>query len=841
MNFKENLARIKARNKKLNIPDYPEVMTEIGKFTYLRTYSRYVPELKRREVWRETVERAVAWSLSLDEKKTTKNELFELFDAVYSLKIQLAGRTLWVGGTEVADEFSLSNFNCSLTLIEKIEDFCDLFYLSMLGSGVGFSVEEEYIKKLPHFKYKNLSHIEYSKKEKENRLEHSNLEINDKEKTALIEVGDSKEGWCEALRYFMELNSNPMYSKIKDILINYDSVRPKGEPLKKFGGFASGHEYLERMFEKISKIIEGRCSNKYKKLESIDILDICNIIGENVVSGGVRRTAQMCLSSEDQSDIVDAKESLYENVDGKWVENDDIIHRRLSNNTIKYYERPSFDKISSHVDKIRYSGEPGFLNMQEAERRYKGVVGTNPCCIDGDQMILTADGYKKIKDVEGSVELVNKDGEVTNGKVWYTGEKEVYRLFSETNEHIIDATADHRFMTTDGETVELKDLKGKKIMPYTVINDKFKDIRNFATKIGSDLSNKNKSLTNLLIYNSPTVSKIESMGIKDVYDFNEPSTNWGVVNGFVTHNCEILLKNKGNCNLVAVDLAICPSEEDAVKMFRLATRHCLRITLLELELPAWNETMQEDRLLGVSITGLMDYKNSSKWASIGENLELLLAEYRDVATKSANEYADELGVTRPKNVTSIKPSGSQSLLGGKSAGVHNQWGKYFIRRIRISSFDPLFQAMKEMGYKLIKDTGAKDGETYVVEFPCKSDATRNINDISAIEQMDMYKLTMDNYTDQNTSCTINVGDDEWDDVKSWLYLNWDSVVGLSFIPKNNSYYPLLPFETINEKEYLEMLGKQPKFIPSVVDKYDNAEDFDISMESECSGGSCPLK
>lgn len=672
MIFKEVLEKIRDRNNFLNIKDYPDAMTEMGKFTYLRTYSRYIPELKRREVWRETIERAVAWSISLDDN-IKDDELFELFDAVYNLKVQLAGRTLWVGGTEVANQFPLANFNCSFTLIEKIEDFCDLFYLSMLGSGVGFSVEDEYITKLPHFKHIKAVHVIYSEKLKKDRLEHSNLRI--VENRAIIDIGDSKEGWCKALRYFMELNSNPMYSTLTEVLINYDSVRPKGEPLKKFGGFASGHEYLQRMFEKISKIIEIRCKDSYSKLKAIDVLDICNIIGENVVSGGVRRTAQMCLSSAEQNEIENAKADLYKQVDGVWVENEDIIHRRLSNNTIKYYEKPSMGQISNHVDKIRFSGEPGFLNMVEAKRRFEGIKGGNPCL-------------------------------------------------------------------------------------------------------------------------------------------------------------EILLRNKGNCNLVAVDMAICCSERDAEEMFSLATRHCLRITTLDLELPSWNETLHEDRLLGVSITGLMDYKNR-KGAS-NEFIGEWLAHYRKVATKSADDYADELGISHSKNVTTIKPAGTQSLLGGKSAGVHNQWGKYYIRRIRISSFDPLFKAMQEMGYNLIQDTGAKDGETYVVEFPCKSDADRDINDISAIEQMDMYKLTMDNYTDQNTSCTINVGDNEWDDVKAWLYLNWDSVVGLSFIPKSNSYYPLLPYETISEGKYLEMLEKQPKFIPSIVNKHDNSEEFEVT--SDCATG-----
>lgn len=696
MNFNEALNYIQLRNNINQTPDYPKNMTEVGMFTFLRTYSRYIPEKKRRETWRETVERAVAWSISLDDGATGV-ELENLFDAVFNLHIQLAGRTLWTGGTEVSEKYPLSNFNCTFTTIENIDDLCDLFYLSMLGSGVGFSVEEKYVRKFPLVREIDVIHGDYDGKPKNERAEHSSLKV--ESGIAVLEIGDSKEGWTEALKMFFEVHTNPMYNAIDELLVVYDNVRPKGERLRTFGGFASGHEYLQRMFEKIATIISERDTargivpkgyrkptGKYFKLKPIDMLDICNIIGENVVSGGVRRTAQISLFDNTQDLLIDAKSNLYMQDDaGNWVENEEIIHRRLSNNSILYYSKPSLNELIKRIETIKTTGEPAFINAEQATRRFKEFQGVNPCA-------------------------------------------------------------------------------------------------------------------------------------------------------------EILLRSKECCNLVAVDLALAYrdgcGQMRMCDLFRLATRHCFRITTLDLELPRWREVLHEDRLLGVSLNGLIDYKNMS--GKSNEELGRRLREFREYAHIFMKDYAEELGLNPSKNVTTIKPTGTQSLLGGMSAGVHNQWGEYFIRRIRLSKFDPIYNAMKEMGYKMVQDTGSED--TYVVEFPCKSSAKRTINEISAIEQLEMYKLTMENYTDQNTSCTINVGSDEWEDVASWMYLNWDSVVGVSFLHKTENYFPLLPYEAITKEVYEEMISKQPKFRPEIVDKHDDTgEEFDISNDKSCATGHCPLK
>ena len=131
------------------------------------------------------------------------------------------------------------------------------------------------------------------------------------------------------------------YKNVARIIIDYSYVRPEGERLKRFGGRASGHKSIKRMFEKINKVINRRSDGV---LQTIDMLDIATI-SENVVSGGVRRSAMMVICDEDDYEVINAKRNIYKLVDGKWISDKDISHRKMSNNSVIYFDRPSLDKI----------------------------------------------------------------------------------------------------------------------------------------------------------------------------------------------------------------------------------------------------------------------------------------------------------------------------------------------------------------------------------------------------------------------------------------------------------------------------------------------------------------
>lgn len=188
-------------------PDFPEHMNELGKFVFYRTYSRWLPEKRRRETWKETVRRSVEYNVGLARKHMTRiqyremlpelrKEAQELFDNIFNLRQALSGRTFWVGGAEtgVADKYPLANFNCSFLNISKWEDLCDLFYLLLVGTGVGYRATKEMTANLSPIRTNvQVIHGDYEPVKKEERLEHSKL-VDLKNGYVKIYVGDSKEG-----------------------------------------------------------------------------------------------------------------------------------------------------------------------------------------------------------------------------------------------------------------------------------------------------------------------------------------------------------------------------------------------------------------------------------------------------------------------------------------------------------------------------------------------------------------------------------------------------------------------------------------------------------------------
>ena len=640
-------------------------MGRLGDFVYYRTYSRYLDDAGRREYWWETVRRAVEYNTSL--LPTSRKEAEALYDNIFSLKQFLSGRTFWVGNTDVSKFYPLANFNCAFETITSIDDYRDLFYLLMVGAGVGARVLPEDVEALPKFRTSfELIHRDYSPVEKEERKDYTALNFHD-DVRAEITIGDSKEGWAQALKFFLELISSHEYRHIETVVIDYCNVRPKGEKLKTFGGSASGYESLKNMFNKISNVIENRRDEGEKvALRPIDCLDICNIIGENVVVGGVRRTAEMIIIDAEDRECIDAKSSLYRQVDGKWEVNKDLIHRQMSNNSIFYKKKPSRERLHWQIEKMRYSGEPGWINGEAADKRRPNMAGVNPCG-------------------------------------------------------------------------------------------------------------------------------------------------------------EILLDSNGVCNLTTVNVYAFVKdgvldEAGLLEAQRLSARAGYRMTCVELELPRWNHVQTRDRLLGCSLTGWQDMVNGVGLSR--EDEAVLLAKLRRVAREAADEYARSLGHNAPILVTTVKPEGTLSQLPAVSSGVHYSHSQYFVRRVRINAHDPLVRVCEELGYPVFPEVGQDWNScvTKVVEFPIKAPEGRTKYDVSAIEQLENYKLFMENYVDHNCSITVSVRNDEWDDVEEWVWNNWDDLVAVSFLPLDDSFYELLPYEAITKEDYQKRVDEMKPFIPSLIQK-----------------------
>lgn len=670
-------------------PDFPSHMENLAKLVYYRTYSRWLPEEGRRETWKETCARAVEYNCSL--APTSAYEAQRLFDNMFNLKQFISGRSLWIGGSEASKKTKLANFNCSFVVIDSIKSLCDLFYLLMVGTGVGVRILPSDVNELPRFRQNVILHHQYNKHStKQKGRENTYVETDGDMR--IIHIGDSKEGWVDALKAYLLCLIEP--DAPSHIMLDYTEIRVKGATLSNFGGTASGYESIMDMFTKIHRVIqEGLFSSKpvNGKLRPIHCLDICNLIGQNVVVGGVRRTAEIAIIDPHDEECVHAKDNIQPGME----------HRYMSNNSIFQEERPSREKIHELFNSIRTSGEPGIINVAEAKRRRADFAGVNPCC-------------------------------------------------------------------------------------------------------------------------------------------------------------EIILPPNAVCNLTTVNMVAFADKQGNVdwdsleEAFVLSARAGYRMTCVDLELEGWNVAHHRDRLTGCSMTGWQDFiaKMSNDTFVRAGGKAGILKWLRNVIHEAGEDIASELKTPVPLLMTALKPEGSLSLVAnGVSPGVHWQHSPYFIRRIRVNAHDPLALTAKELGWQIHPEVGQdmETATTLVIDFPVHSPSEVTKADIPAVEQLKEYILFQKFYTDMNTSNTITVKPDEWEEVEDFVYNHWDDMLGVTFLELNSTYYPLMPYEECTKEEYEELKSKMKPFDPDLLNAMELSsrnmgKEFEILDDrAECSQGVCPIR
>jgi len=713
---------------------------KLGLIVFLRTYSRFIPELKRREKWCETVLRSVEYNVSLDtvtDHETLCREAEELFDNVFNLNVFPSGRSLWIGGTKITKKHGSAIFNCTYTNLDTVSSFAEIYYWLLIGAGTGFSVEEKHISKLPDFYNRVViqrtrdKHQDKSEERQESTLlwcsrspeeaeefDFNALSLSDSEYSQKVEsvvnqlessygdklmmiVGDSKEGWVNAIRVLLILNTINSESPLS-LKVIYDYIRPEGQKLMTFGGRASGYKSLQQTLEKVQSCLDERTENN--RLSSSQVVDLCNFLAENVVSGGVRRSSQIALGDSDDYEFVNLKKNL-------WTDEDKAEFRSsrvMSNNSVMLYEKPDKETIASYFEAIRTNGEPGIVAIGNMQRRRPEVEGGNPCM-------------------------------------------------------------------------------------------------------------------------------------------------------------EIGLRSKQCCNLTTLNLFNCVEKDSdneyfintskLTQLLRLIVRAGSRMTLTTQWHPVWDKTQRLDRLLGQSLTGVMD-----AFELIGKDDDLdwqkdFWNNLRELARGYADQYHDELGINRSASITTIKPEGTLSQLPTVSSGIHRSYSPYFKRRVRFSKTDPLSHALKAMGLNPVpennqgKDLYSEECNTWVFTFPVATSSNMRQIDESAIKQLERYKVAQDNYIEShNVSVTVSVDEREWDDVVDWVDKNFDCIGGVSFLPKfdpANTTYPLLPYEPCDQKTYQFFNSVFPQInedeLISKITKFENEEEEHDILEEGCQTGACPVR
>lgn len=306
-----------------------------------------------------------------------------------------------------------------------------------------------------------------------------------------------------------------------------------------------------------------------------------------------------------------------------------------------------------------------------------------------------------------------------------------------------------------------------------------------------------------------------------------------------TNPCgEILLQSKQFCNLSEVIARANDTEKSLLRKAKLATllgTYQSSLTNFNYISKDWKENCEAERLLGVSITG--------QWDSPAVRNAATLKKMRQAAIKANEAYAQRFGVNASTSITCVKPSGTVSQTFNCSSGIHPRHSQYYIRRIRISATDSLYKMVRDQGLPHHPEVGQTAGEanTYVLEFPVKSpEGSVFKNDLSAIEQLQYWKLLKENFTEHNPSATISVGEDEWVAVVSWIFENWDMIGGLSFLPRENHVYRLAPYEAIDKKRYEDLASKFPTMDYSKLVIYERTDETEQKRELACAGGTCEI-
>lgn len=310
---------------------------------------------------------------------------------------------------------------------------------------------------------------------------------------------------------------------------------------------------------------------------------------------------------------------------------------------------------------------------------------------------------------------------------------------------------------------------------------------------------------------------------------------------------EILLGNKSFCNLVEVDWAKFVGDYDGLlRAIYLAARANYRQTCVNLDdgvlQRTWHELNEFLRLCGVGATGIVKYIDAYPHDIAGR-----LVEFRDAAQVGAYDMADELGLPRPKAVTTIKPSGTLSKIMDTTEGVHKPLGKYIFNNVKFGVHDPLVPLLREAGYRVFQDPYSTDA--VIATFPVSYEDVEfdlvngvEVNLESAIAQLERYKLMMDHYVDHNCSVTISYDPSEVPAIIEWLLANWDTYVGVSFIYRNDPTktaadlgYPYLPQEVVT-KEVFDAYANTLWPID-----LDRANTLDELEQDGCATGACPIR
>jgi ribonucleoside-triphosphate reductase len=303
---------------------------------------------------------------------------------------------------------------------------------------------------------------------------------------------------------------------------------------------------------------------------------------------------------------------------------------------------------------------------------------------------------------------------------------------------------------------------------------------------------------------------------------------------------EITLRSAGVCNLSEVVIRKDDTIESLLDKVEVATiigTYQSMLTDFRYVRDIWKENQQEERLLGVSLTGIMDHpvlsqsnKTASDWLALMKNTAIAVNK----------EWAAKLGINQSVAITTVKPSGTVSQLVDSASGIHPRYSEYYIRTVRADKKDPLAQLMRAQGFP-VEDCAMKPDTTDIFSFPVQGPSHAVFrNDRSALEQLEHYLMVQTNWSEHNVSITVYVKDHEWMGVGDWVYQNFDKLAGVSFLPHSDHSYKQAPYQECSKEEYEALLARMPEFNWEELAIFEQ-EDTSVSVrELACTAGVCEV-
>lgn len=738
---------------------------------FFESYSRWNDELNRYETWDEAVDRVMNMHRTFYQNKMSDelDAYMKKVETSYKNKTILgAQRVLQFGGDQIL-KHHMRLYNCTSSHADRCEFFGEYFYVLLCGAGVGFSVQQHHINKLPEI-------ITRTKQPK------------------IYTVEDSIEGWASSLDILMSsfFENGGKYPEYRGHRVYFDlsKIRPKGSKIS--GGFkAPGPDSLRLSLDRIEHILQGLVLHKKKeKLRPIHVYDICMHAADAVLSGGVRRSATLCLFSPDDTEMMKAKT-------GNWfIENPQ--RARSNNSALLIRNEVTKEQFHKLYENVKEFGEPGFIFAESKEHCY------NPC-VTGNTKLLTDKGYFEIKDLVGKNVMAWNGKQFSEVVPFSTGINPLMKVIF-SNGTIINCTLYHKFILTNNIRVEAKDLKiGDKLEQFDmpmIENYEFSCI-NDVTVVSTEILNKSE----------------------ETFCATEPLNNSLTFNGIVTGNCvEVGMLPKWEdvsgiqgCNLSEINGGQCFTEEkfyEACEAASIIGTLQAGYTDFKFLSPISKKIFDREALLGVSITG---------WMSNPKILfnEEILKNGASIVLKTNKIIAKLIGINPCARGTCVKPSGNASVLLQSPSGIHPEHSARYIRNVQMNKESEVTQLLKKQNPYMVEDSiWSTNKSDCVISFPIISNKDSLYkDDLYGVKHLEFIKkaqqiwveygtdidLCVDKTLRHNVSNTITVKN--WDEVEEYLFENREYFAGVALIPDTGDkiYYqaPYTKVLTYNEiiKEY----------------------------------------